>query len=454
MRTASSLSLLGALVVVAGLVSVPAHAEKSRRMTADAVKLKKLTLQKTVDADLDGDGRKELIGVCTGEKGVQLALIGEDADGAVVTQVAPPAVGKEVAKVDVKTLVPPKGSQQVVLEVYDETPDEKVKRVRVYGADGSGPNVKLKEIFNSKIERARSAEERPEWETDKSIIQYGDPRGGWYFEDLQDDGVTEILVRRNTGAQIIKVKKDDGSDVKLLTGVRETVWSWDADKAQFVKGEEHLNDFLPALTVTSVDASSAWVEPKELKELKAAALSEALQNAASDEAAADANGKAKDKKAKKEVTDEVKVDLSPYIKKVADGSLSTAWIENDEKGDGKGEWVELTLEEESEIKMVRLVLGCVDSKKDFATHNVPESFSIQFDNGGQYEVNRRERGKFDGKIVAFTDELVKLQDRPWAKTTLVFFDGKTEAKKVRVTLGKAIKQGKGNLTCISEISVH
>jgi hypothetical protein len=50
--------------------------------------------------------------------------------------------------------------------------------------------------------------------------------------------------------------------------------------------------------------------------------------------------------------------------------------------------------------------------------------------------------------------LVKIPDRPFAKTTLIFFDGKTEAQKVRITLDKAIKQGKGNLTCISEISVH
>jgi hypothetical protein len=49
---------------------------------------------------------------------------------------------------------------------------------------------------------------------------------------------------------------------------------------------------------------------------------------------------------------------------------------------------------------------------------------------------------------------VKLADRPFAKTTLIFFDGKAEANKVRITLEKSIKQGKGNHTCISEISVH
>ena len=70
------------------------------------------------------------------------------------------------------------------------------------------------------------------------------------------------------------------------------------------------------------------------------------------------------------------------------------------------------------------------------------------------EIDRRSPGKFDSPSIGFSDGLVKLKDRPWAKTTLVFFDGKTEAKKVRLTLDKAIKQGKGNRTCISEVSVH
>lgn len=433
------------LTIVAALclVALSAAAQKSRRMTADAVKLKGLTLVKTLDADLDGDGRKEVVVIATGPKGIQAALIGENTDGAVVTFVAPPAVGKELAKVEVKKLVPP--AESIILEVYDETPDEKVKRVRVYGAG-------LKEIFSSKIERPRNTDERPEWETDKSIVSYGDPRGGWYFEDVQEDGISEVLVRRNVGAQIIRINKDGGDPVKLLTGVRERAWTWDSEKGKYTEGPERLNDFLPAYTIASVEASSAWVEPKELKELKGKALSEALEQATAKDGTDPASVKGKGKEI--ELTDEVKIDLSPYMKLGADQNLATAWIEGDAKGDGKGEWIEVTLDEEEDIHMVRLVLGCVDSKQSYKAHNVPEAFTVQLDSGAQHSVNRRDRGKFEGSVVAFTDDLVKLQDRPWAKTTLVFFDGKTDAKKVRITLDRTVKQGKGNNTCISEVSVH
>jgi len=449
------LPLLALLALAAATAATAAHADKSRRMTADAVKQKGLTLAKTLDADLDGDGKKELVGICTGPKGVQAVLVGEDADGAVVTFVAPPAGGKEVTKAEVKPLIS-KTSGQIVLEVFDDTPDEKVKRVRVYGGDAKS----LKEIFTARIERAKNADERPEWETDKEIVQYGDPRAGWVFEDLQDDGVMEIAVRRNTGAKIERIPKDGGGEVKLLVGVREQVWTYDAGTGRYAAGPEQLNDFLPAYTIKDVAASSAWVEPKTLKELKSQALSDALsQAAASDakapkDAAKDGGAGGSSKAKEKELSDDIKIDLAPFIKPAADGSLSTAWIEGNDKTDGKDEWVEVTLDEEQAIHMVRLVLGCVNSKEDFRAHNVPESFTIQLDNGGQYEVNRRAPGKFEGQILAFSDNLVKLQDRPWAKTTLVFFDGKTEAKKVRVTLDKAIKQGRGNQTCISEISVH
>ena len=351
-----------------------------------------------------------------------------------------PAGGKEVAKVEVKELIPPKGSSQLVLEVYDDTPDEKVKRVRVYGPDGAGAGVKLKEIFSSKIERSKSKDDRAEWERDDSIIRYEEPRPGWYFEDVEEDGIVEVLVRRQP--QIITIARHRGDPVKIVTGVRERRWSWDVDKAKYTEGADSLHDFLPAIEIAKVEASSVWIDPKEEKERKARALSDALMQATN-------SGKSE-----QDLKDDVTFDTSDLVKLGADGNLATAWIEGDAKGDGRGEWIELTLAEESTVHMVRVVSGCVDTKQAMKAHNVPESFTIRLDGGGDAKIDRRASGRFEAPVVAFTDDLVKLSDRPWARTTLVFFDGKSDASKVRLTLDKAIKQGKGNRTCISEISVH
>ncbi|MBI1948265.1 MAG: hypothetical protein HYS27_21430 [Deltaproteobacteria bacterium] len=426
-----------ALLLAAGVALAD---DKSRRTTDEALKQKKLTRQKLMEPDLDGDGKKEVVAVCSGDQGIVLALIGEDAGGAVVSQVSAPAGGKEIAKVEVKELIPPKGSSQLVLEVYDDTPDEKVKRVRVYGPDGAGAAVRLKEIFSSKIERSKAKDDRAEWERDDSIIRYQEPRPGWYFEDVEEDGIVEVLVRRQP--QIITIARRGGDPVRIVTGVRERRWSWDVDKAKYTEGADALHDFLPAIEVAKVEASSVWIDPAEEKERKARALSDALMQATN-------AGKNAD-----DLKDDVAIDTSDLVKLGADGNLATAWIEGDAKGDGKGEWIELTLAEESSVHMVRVVSGCVESKQVMKAHNVPESFTIKLDAGGDAHVDRRSAGKFEAPVVAFTDDLVKLTDRPWARTTLVFFDGKSDATKVRVTLDKAIKQGKGNKTCISEISVH
>lgn len=435
MKAAFALAL--ALLLAAGGAIAQ---NKSRRTTDEALKQKKLTRQKLVEPDLDGDGKREVVAVCSGDQGIVLALIGEDEGGAVVTQVSAPAGGKEIAKVEAKELIPPKGSSQVVLEIYDDTPDEKIKRVRVYGPDGAGPAVRLKEIFSSKIERSKSKDDRADWERDDSIIRYEEPRPGWYFEDVEDDGIVEVLVRRQP--QIITIARHAGDPVKIVTGVRERRWSWDVDKAKYTEGADALHDFLPAVEIAKVEASSVWIDPREEKERKARALSDALMQATNAG------------KSEKDLKDDVTFDTSDLVKLGADGNLATAWIEGDAKGDGKGEWIELTLAEESTVHMVRLVSGCVDSKQSMKAHNVPESFAIKLDAGGDAHVDRRAAGKFESPVVAFTDDLVKLADRPWARTTLVFFDGKADTSKVRVTLGKAIKQGKGNQTCISEISVH
>lgn len=480
-------SKLLALALVASAVGLPAQAEekKSRRTTAEAMKAKGLELKKFVEIDVDGNGTKELIGAGYGEKGLRLAIIGEDKEGAVVTEMLPWANGKEIAKLEGVALAPPKESFEVVFEVYDETPDEKVKRVRVYGKkDG-----RMKEIFTSVLNRPKIAAERDAWEADKSIVSYGDARGGWYFDDIEEDGVGEVLVRRKP--QILSIPKDDDSPVKLMTGVREQVWRWDEANFVYAEAGERLNDFLPAYEIANVTASSAWIEPAVLKEMKANALNNALMKegggvapkegkegspggdlelgledletapkasatskkaAKPAKAAKAAKGKEKEK-AEEPEEPEIEIDRSEWIVRGADRNLATAWIE-DAADDGKGQWIEVELADEEPIHMVRIVAGCVDTAAAFKGHNVPESFSVQIDGGSEARIDRREAGKFDAPSLAFSDGLFKSKERPWMKTTLVFFEGKSDGKKVRVTLDKSIRQGKSNQTCISEISVH
>jgi hypothetical protein len=422
------------LVVAALVAALPAAAQnnKPRVTSGDAAKKAGLELQKTLDADIDGDGKKDLVAMANavGEKGgpLWIVVLGEDENGYVVRDRVKVG-GKEFKKFEAAALVPAPDAMEVIVEVYDDNPDEKVKRVHVF----SGV-PRLREIFKSAIFRPKDKDAREEWEKDADLVQYGDARPGWYFQDLEGDGITEIMVRRKP--QVLEVPRDD-KKAKLLTGVREAVFAFDGSPDQGVYVERaggRFNDFLPAYAVKDVEASSAWVDPKVLKDLKAQALSSAAT------AAATGGGKT-----------DTDVDLKPYMVVAADKNLETAWIE-DSKTQGKGEWIEVKLDADHAIHMVRVVPGCVADKRQYGSHNVPESIEIQLGSGSRAKVDLKKTKDVDRPAIAVQELPVK--DRGWAKQYLVFFEGKDNADSVKVYLDGAKKQGAGNHTCISEVSVH
>jgi hypothetical protein len=419
------------LVALSALCLAAAPAE-ARVFAADAAKKKGLKLEKSFSADFDGDGGSDSLGVCSGKKGLALCVFGDNDKGAYVKHVLPAAGGRRLAGIRAEDLVPELAGDEVILEVYDETPDEKVKRVRVYTGHPTP-----REIFKSVIYRPKNKSKRAEWEQ-PGVVKYGDARPGWYFADTDNDGKKEAMVRRR--AQLIPAKAG-GETKKLLVGVYEAVYEYigDVRTGEYrQRSGESFKDFLnPGHNITGVKASSTWVRPDILNELKSEALAAAVYD--------DGN------KAKTKADGDVDIDLREFTAKVADKSLDTAWVE-DANGSGKGEWVELELEEDAPIHMVRIVPGCLETKSEFRRHNVPFKMELRFDDGMRAFVDLARARDPDPPIVAMT--AMKVRDKPFAKQWLVFFDGKTSASKVRLTIDGARKQGSKNRTCISEISVH
>lgn len=427
MRAAFAPSL--AVLLVALALGGAARAASDKRTPNDAAKKEGLELLRSLAADFDGDGKSETLGVCEGQRGLRLCVFGENDAGAILKESLPWAGGTKLKDFEAKELNPKLPGQEIILELYDETPDEKVKRVRVYSG-----YPKPREIFTSVIFRPKNESERAEWEQD-DVVKYGDARAGWYFWDEDGDGVSEIFVRRR--AQLIKVPRRDGA-ARLLTGVREAVYAWadDARGGAYKEIEkDRFRDFLPALEIARTTGSAAWVPPKQLENLQSEALAKAVY------AATDG----------KPVKSDIKIDFSPFFAHATDKDLATAWIEN-EKGHGDGEWIEIELSEVAPIHMVRVVGGCAEDKRSFRQHNVPERFELRFDTGERALVDLKDPKRPDRPAVAILQ--IPVKDRPFAKQALVFFDGKVRSKKVRLTLDAVKRQGRANRTCISEVSVH
>lgn len=416
-----------ALLLAAAVALLPAVAE-ARVTTADAAKKRGLTIEKTIHGDLDGDGKNETIGMCNGPQGLQLCIFTVDKEEAKLDHVLPRAGGRTMGRFYTEDLVPEVLGEEVIVEVYDETPDEKVKRVRVYAG-----YPKPREIFTSVIYLPKDKSKRAAWDQ-PDVVQYGDARPGWYFVDIGEDGKKEILVRRQP--KVISVPRDGDAPAKLLVGVYEAIYEYTgspSDGAYRERASPRFVEFLAPKDIQGVRASSTWVPPDVLRDLQGEALAAAVYG--------DEGGAA---------PGEPELDLTAFSSRVADKSLDTAWIA-DGKG-GKGEWVELELSEPGPVRMVRVVPGCLETKNAFLGYNLPDKVEIRLDDRERAFVDLKTPKKVLPPVLAI--QPVKVNGKPWAQQYLVFLDGKTQAKKVRVTIDRFKKQGRSNLSCISEVTVH
>lgn len=415
-----------ALLLAAAIALLPAAAE-ARVTTADAAKKRGLTIEKTIHGDLDGDGKNETLGMCKGPEGLQLCVFSVDKEEARLEHVLPRAGGRTLGRFWTEDLVPEVLGEEVIVEVYDETPDEKVKRVRVYAG-----YPKPREIFTSVIYLPKDKSKRAAWDQ-PDVVQYGDARPGWYFVDIGEDGKKEILVRRQP--KVIAVKRDGEAPARMLVGVYEAIYEYagsPSDGAYRERGSARFNEFLQPREIAHVRASSTWVAPDIRRDLESEALAAAVYG---DGDAAPGGPE---------------LDLTEFTAKIADKSLDTGWIA-DRKG-GQGEWVELELSEPGPVRMVRVVPGCLETKARFLGHNVPDKIEIRLDERERAFVDLRTPKKVLPPVLAI--QPVKVSNKPWAQQYLVFLDGKTQAKKVRVTIDRFKKQGRANLSCISEVTVH
>jgi hypothetical protein len=423
-NTASAaLGLAVALLVAAG----PAGAAETKSPKA-AAKAKKAELIQSEDVDFDGDGKNETVGVCKNRKGFFLCVFEHDDEIVTMSAQSGKLSGKKVRKIQVLNLFKPEKAKEIAVELYAETPDEKIKRLYVFAG-----TPKLRPIFKTAIFRSKDKAERMEWDRDPSVVKWGNANPGWYFQDLEMDGITEIMVRKSPKLLKVPVK---GGHAKVVVGVTEKVYSLEggpeSGRYELINGSRFV-DFAPRLEISNVKVSSQHL-PKDLADqMKADAMADALYGEGTDKPA------------------ETKVDDSEYRMWVADGNYDTGWIEG-AKGSGKGESVEIFLSDRSNVHMIRLVAGCTMDKRSYRKHNVPTSFTVSLDGMQKSEVNRKRLKSPDGAAVGIME--MPLKDRPWAKQTLIFFDGKTSTGRVVVELGRAKKQGKGNHTCISEIAVH
>lgn len=374
---------------------------------------------------LRSNGAPLEVAACANDEGLSLCVTHATPEKRTWKGATSPLGGSKLKSLRAEDVVPGVAGDEIIVEVYGATPDEKIKRIEIFTA-----GAPLRSIFKNAVFRSTDKRERPAWERDRRAIRFGDPRPGWFFTDDDENGTPEIRVRRR--AQYIQVPVEKGR-VGVVTGVREALYQYvgDALSGQFEQQRERIVEFAERREPVRFATSSQWLPEDVEHELSSVALA---HGGAGDEADAAVL------RARQE-----------YLQWASDRNLDTAWVEG-KKGVGEGEWVELAFEDAEPVHMVRVVAGCVADKRWMRDHDEPVVFTLQFDGRHQTLVDRDQLLKPRGKARAMIELPVK--DKPWARQTIIFFDGSIKAQRVRLTIDKVDRAGRKRAACVSEIDVR
>jgi hypothetical protein len=385
-----------------------------------------------------GKGPRLWAGSCREKKRLSVCVFSEKNGDFSYRQGSARLNGAKVTKLYLRELTPQLPGPEVLYELTSENPDEKIQRLHAFTV-----HDKPREIFATAIFRPKDPSKREAWEQAKDVIAYGDPSPKWYFKSKNPGASKEATPDYNIAVrstpQVLTVPRANRKPALLITGIRESIYSYQGDpqSGQFVKiANEQFVEFLPRQEPSSVTASAAHI-PKAIKDkIESERLNFALS--------------ALDEQEDTSKNAEEEFDMSPFIIVGSDGDTNTAWIEDDD-GPGFGEWLELTFDEPVKLNMLRVVPGCTDTQKNYKTHNIPTKIEVRFSNSTRAYINLTRPEYPSTPIVA---HMVAPLNNRFATQSLIFFEGTENIKSARLILSEVKKENRTNRTCISEFSIH
>jgi hypothetical protein len=103
--------------------------------------------------------------------------------------------------------------------------------------------------------------------------------------------------------------------------------------------------------------------------------------------------------------------------------------------------------------MIRVVPGCAGNPESWQQFNRLKNFTLSFDNGSSFVVDREKPSEVDQALEAWGD--FALPGRSYGVQTVMFLKPKAKASWVKLTIN-SVESGTSeeDVTCISEISVH
>lgn len=355
-----------------------------------------------VSGDLDGDGVDE-VGAVEELGGGQLRVVvlkrsasKEPALAYARAAEGTPRVARRVTRLEVRPLVG-RPAPELLAVLEEPSPDEVAASVRIMSATGR----RIEEIF------AQTFFIAPERAKDHGEVALGDATPRYYFEDLDGDGDLELIwVRRG---QRLTVPGADGAPVRFVIGAVRSVYRFDPDRARYLPWrEEELVDFLPARTVSEVEATAQVP----------------------------------------------KIWGTAQAFWAADGDLETSW--NVAAKSAVGQSLGVKLRDRPPVAMIRVVPGCGSSEDEWDRHGRVGAFRMSLASGVRFSIDRLRLGELPAGVRAlgefpldegFGSQLLIFLSDPqplaWARLEI------TRVERSSAPPGQAVPE-----VCLSEISFH
>jgi hypothetical protein len=405
-------TILAAAVVTALLLTGLAHSAEepikkklplnltqfSKKLVKDKIELKSQDF-----ADLDGDGRDEMV-LVTQDKAMDRSLIfiHQNAEGTDYTRVYdyPLKSGTVIERMEIDS-INGTGRPEVVLWLKDESPDEVGRLLSIHGFDATYHTMFENSFYKPKDQAPQEGGKAPAEKT----VKLGPTIDELKLYDEDNDGRKEIVLP--AGRKTVEVSSKTGGKTVFVTGARYEVYRYKG--GMFVKEQDKVVSFLN-------------------KPLKPRAV--------------DVSSEAMDKKTKSTI--------GPAVW-ISDSNIGSSWVPGGTK-DGTGEWVKVWFEDRLPLRAIIVITGCMDSEDAWEKNNRIKSFTLEFSGGESVKIDRSKPEEVEHPVAGFKD--VPRPETKGAVQTLIMMDEGFNSRNVKLEIGDVEKGAKGARTCIPEIMVY
>lgn len=395
---------------------------------------------RALPADIDADGRPEVLVAGQVEDGITLSVWRKVADKP-YTQLFASAVfdGDAVLRLEARQLVADP-ALEVIFELREASPDETVRRLFV----NRWVNAGLVPIYEGSFPIG----DIESGERGETTLAFGETSAGYRFEDVDNNGQVELAVRRDL--KTIVAQRPDRSVLRAVVGARESVLRFDpkAGRAgEYVARQEQFYPYLVERKPRHFTGSSQRLPPELDVKFKREAIDKGVTAvfaaAASSAPERDAGSISED--GGQEMA--MQRDPAPMAIWGADNQVDTSWCIGVD-GDGQGQWWQADFKQPTTLRMIRLIFGDPRSAKTLARSNDVTGFVLIFSSGERVAVDRKDADFCSGPLAGIKDTPLG-GDRPGTQT-IVFLSKPISATWVKVEIGRVQRRAKGGETCLSE----